>query len=422
MAALSKARARSAQVALVLMFFIQGFAATVTVPRIPELIEQINVNLVVWGSVIGLAGLGALLPLMFTNKLVARFGTRPIIRSAATFIAIFVILLPWSTNVYMFFAIQVANTMAFSVYNIGINAASVMLQKKMKRTIIGKMHAAWSIGAASSAAISGILVNFIDFKSHMALSGIFCLVAFHFAGRVLLEPAADGHKKEVERQQKVSWLKTPPFVWLLTVGLFMGVWPEVVMIDWSALFSKEVMGLSPAMSAIPYTVFTVAMIIGRLSVDRIPKTIHISELAKWGAICGSILIAAGIWLGPLVAQTDQTLGLVVLCAFWGIAGLGVGPQVPSFFTAGGNVMGMTTAQVLSRMSMINMFTMLSAKFIMGALAQQDLQVAFMFPAITLLIAGIISAFVVKRAKQNEREMLTAFPATAPIIVVDENRN
>ena len=62
MAALSKARARSAQVALVLMFFIQGFAATVTVPRIPELIEQINVNLVVWGSVIGLAGLGALLP------------------------------------------------------------------------------------------------------------------------------------------------------------------------------------------------------------------------------------------------------------------------------------------------------------------------------------------------------------------------
>jgi predicted MFS family arabinose efflux permease len=312
--------------------------------------------------------------------------------------------------------------MAFSAYNIGINAASVMLQKKMKRTIIGKMHAAWSIGAASSAAISGILVNFIDFKTHMALSGLFCLVAFHFAGRVLLEPAADGHKKEVERQQKVSWLKTPPYVWLLTAGLFMGVWPEVVMIDWSALFSKEVMGLSPAMSAIPYTVFTVAMIIGRLSIDRITKKVHISVLAKWGAIGGSILIAAGIWLGPLVAQTDQTLGLVVLCVFWGIAGLGVGPQVPSFFTAGGNVMGMTTAQVLSRMSMINMFTMLAAKFVMGALAQQDLQVAFMFPAITLLIAGVISAFVIKRAKRNEKEMLTAFPATAPIIVVDENRN
>ena len=392
------------------------------VPRIPELIDQLGVNLVVWGTVIGLAGLGSLLPLIFTNGLVARLGTRPVIRVSAAFIAMFVVLLPWASNVYVFFVIQVAQTMAFSAFNIGINAASVMLQKKMKRTIIGKMHAAWSIGAASSAAISGILVNFIDFKTHMALAGIACLVAFQFSGRALLEPAADGHKTEVERQQKVSWLKTPMFVWLLTAGLFSGVWPEIVMIDWSALFSKEVMNLSPALSAIPYTVFTVAMIIGRLSVDRIPKSVHISELAKWGGIAGSVLIAAGIWLGPLVAKTDAALGLVLLCVLWGLAGLGVGPQVPSFFTAGGNVMGLTTAQVLTRMSMINTFTMLAAKFLMGALAQQDLQLAFMFPAITLLFAGVISAFVISRAKRNENEMLTAFPPTAPIVTIEEQRN
>jgi hypothetical protein len=297
-----------------------------------------------------------------------------------------------------------------------------MLQKKMKRTIIGKMHAAWSIGAAGSAAISGILVNFIDFKSHMALTGLACMAAFQLAGRTLLEPAADGHKGEVERQKKVSWLKTPPFVWLLTAGLFAGVWPEIVMIDWSALFSKEVMKLDAAMSAIPYTVFTVAMIIGRLSIDRITKNVHISEMAKWGGIAGSILIAAGIWLGPMVSETDPVLGLIVLCVLWGVAGLGVGPQVPSFFTAGGNVMGLTTAQVLSRMSLINTFTILSAKFIMGALAQEDIQAAFMFPAITLMFAGIISGFVIKRAKRNEKDMLTAFPPTAPIVIVEENRN
>jgi hypothetical protein len=182
------------------------------------------------------------------------------------------------------------------------------------------------------------------------------------------------------------------------------------------------MNLSPALSAIPYTAFTVAMIIGRLSVDRIPKSVHISELAKWGGIAGSVLIAAGIWLGPLVSKTDAVLGLVVLCVLWGLAGLGVGPQVPSFFTAGGNVMGLTTAQVLTRMSMINTFVTLSAKFLMGALAQEDLQLAFMFPAITLLFAGVISAFVISRAKRNEKEMLTAFPPTAPIVTIEEQRN
>jgi MFS family permease len=192
------------------MFFIQGFAATATVPRIPELIEQIGVNLVVWGTVIGLSGLGALLPLMFTNRLVARFGTRPIIRISAMFIALCVIAVPWSTNVYVFFAIQIVQTMAFSAYNIGINSASVMLQKKMKRTIIGKMHAAWSIGAASSAAISGILVNFIDFITHMALIGVICLIAFQYAAVCCSNQRPTGIKKKLSGRKKSLGSKLHP--------------------------------------------------------------------------------------------------------------------------------------------------------------------------------------------------------------------
>jgi predicted MFS family arabinose efflux permease len=419
MTALTQAKAKTAQRALIVMFFVQGFSATTFVPRIPELIAQLHVNFVIWGSVIGLSGLGSLLPLIFTNQLVARCGTRPVIRVAAAFISLFVVLIPWSTNIWVFFAMQAMQTMAFSAYNIAINAASVMLQKKMKRTIVGTMHAGWSIGAAISAAISGVLVDLLEFKLNMALTGLVCFLAFQFAGRALLEPAEDGHKSEVARQQKVSWLKTPTFVWVLTAGLFAGVWPEVVMIDWSALFSKSVMQLGPALSAVPYTVFTIAMIIGRLSINRFTKRLHISEMAKWGGVIGSLLIFAGIFIGPLLAKTDSTLGLVVLCLLWGIAGLGVGPQVPSVFTAGGNVMGLTTAQALSRMSMINMFLMLGAKFFMGALAQQDLQAAFLFPATTLMIAGIIAAFVVKRAKSNENDMLTAFPPTSPIVVIED---
>jgi MFS family permease len=338
---------------------------------------------------------------------------------SAALIALMVIAIPWATNIWVFFALQSFQTMAFSAYNISINAASVMLQKKMKRTIVGTMHAGWSIGAALSAAVSGILLTVLPFTLHMGLTGFALLLAFQLAGRELLAPAEDGHSSEVARQQKVSWLKTPGFVWMLTAGLFAGVWPEVVMIDWSALFSKSVMNLNPTLSAVPYTVFTIAMIIGRLSINRVTKKFHISDMAKWGGIVGSILIFAGIFLGPLIAQSNSTLGLVALCVLWGVAGLGVGPQVPSVFTAGGNVMGLTTAQALSRMSMINMFLMLGAKFVMGALAQQNLQAAFLFPATTLMIAGIIAGFVVKRAKRNEKEMLSAFPPTAPIVVVED---
>ena len=106
MAALTQAKAKTAQRALIVMFFVQGFSATTFVPRIPELIAQLHVNFVIWGSVIGLSGLGSLLPLIFTNHLVARYGTRPVIRVAAAFISLFVVLIPWSTNIWVFFAMQ----------------------------------------------------------------------------------------------------------------------------------------------------------------------------------------------------------------------------------------------------------------------------------------------------------------------------
>ena len=411
-------RARSAQRALTIMFFVHGFSATVWVPRIPQLIDQIGVNFVQWGTILGLTGLGSLLPLMFTNRLVSRFGTRPVIRISVGLVTLFLVLIPWSNNWWIFFLLQMAQTMAFSSYNISVNSAAVMLQKKVKRTIIGTMHGAWSIGAASSAFLSGLLI-FLEFRLHIFIVGALCALAFQLAGRKLLEPEIDGHQSEAAREKKVSWLKTPPFVWLLTAGLFAGVWPEIVMIDWSSVFSKNILLVEAGLNAIPYTVFTFAMIIGRLSINPLSKRIHVSEIAKWGGLVGSLLLLCGVVVGPLITPTDRTLGLVVSSLFFGLAGLGVGPMVPSFFTAAGHVVGLTTAQALSRMSMVNTFTVLGAKTVMGAIAQHSVQVAFYFPVVTLFLAGVISSFVVTRAKTNEREMLTAFPPTAPIDLVED---
>ncbi|MEY4311107.1 MAG: hypothetical protein RLZ71_1033, partial [Actinomycetota bacterium] len=83
MAAISAKRARTAQIALLLIFFTQGFAAMSTLPRIPEILQQINVVFAQWGLIIGISGLGSLLPLAFTSRLVVRYGTTLVIRLSA---------------------------------------------------------------------------------------------------------------------------------------------------------------------------------------------------------------------------------------------------------------------------------------------------------------------------------------------------
>lgn len=412
-------RSKKAEFALVSAFFLQGFLAITYLPRIPEIIDQIDVSFAIWGLIIGLAGLGALIPLMMTNRLIGKFGTRPIVRVSSVLIVITTASLGWATNGWMYFLFHSLMMFSMSFFNIAVNAQSVMLQKKVKKVILGKFHAAWSIGAGTSAAASGVLASFMSLQLHLMLVGLAALIAFEFSIRFMLKPSEDGHHEERQSSGRVSFLKSPPQLWLLAFGFFAGVFPEMVMMDWSALFAKEIMLLDPTLGAIPFAAFTACMITGRLLIGRATKKYHISELSKWGGIMAAGAMLMGVLIAPLFVAVSPVLALVVLSLFWAVSGLGLAPMVPSFFGAAGHVAGLTTAQALSRMLLVNTVAVSIAKIFMGVLAEGiGLVLAFVFPVTMMFIAGILAGKVAKSAKRKEA-MDNAFPLTGPISVVDD---
>lgn len=416
---LTQERTKSAQFSLVVAFFLQGFLVITYIPRIPELIDQINVSFGVWGLIIGLAGIGAFIPLLLTNRLVGRFGTKPVVSVSAVFSVLATMSLAWAPNGWTYFLFHALMMFSLSFFNIAVNAQSVMLQKKMGGVIIGKFHAAWSIGAGSSAAASGILAGLISLQLHLFLVPLICLVLFQFSFRSMLRPDEDGHHEERRSSKKVPFFRSPPQLWVLSAGLFAGVFPEMMLMDWSAVFSKQVMLLSPTLGSIPFTAFTLAMITGRLLISRATKKYHISELSQWGGIFGSISMLLGILIAPSLVEQNQLLALFVLSLFWAISGLGLAPMVPSFFSAAGHVGGLTTAQALSRMSLVNMVVMILAKILMGGLAQGiGLELAYIFPITMMFIAGVLAGQVAKQAKRKEA-IENAFPPTGPLSIVDE---
>ncbi len=416
---LPPARLKSAQTALAVFFFTQGFVAITFIPRIPEIIEQIGVSFAVWGLIIGFAGIGSLLPLLVANRLVGRFGTRPIINLSSVFIVLSVMSLAWAPNGLVFFLFQTVMMFSMSFFNIAINAQSVMLQKRVKQVIIGKFHAAWSIGAGASAALSGIMASFVSLQIHLFVVPLLCLVVFQVYVRSMLSPEEDGHKEEKQASKKVPFLKSPNQLWLLALGLFTGVFLELVMMDWSALFSQQVMLLSPTLGAVPFATFMIAMIAGRLLITKATEKYHISELSKWGGIYGSVMMALGLVIAPPLVEVNQVLALAVLSFFWALGGFGLAPLVPSFFGAAGHVNGLTTSQALARMSLLNSLAVIGAKVVMGGLAEGvGLQVAFILPIILMFIAGILSGRLAKQAKRKEA-VENAFPITGSLTVIDE---
>lgn len=418
MSKISAARGRSVQIAIVATFFIQGTISTTQIPRIPELIDQIGVSFSAWGLIIGLSGLGALLGLTMANRFINRFGTKRVILFGAVIASIMIMTLGLTTNPFVFFFLQAGMAFAMNCFNIALNSQSVVLQKALNRTIIGRFHAAWSIGATSSAAVSGVLASFLPLWLHLLLVPGLAIIAFVLVNRNLL---TDEEGEAVESRQsakRIPFFKSPPQVWLLAAGLFSSVFPELVMMDWSAVFAKTELGLNAGLGAIPYAVFTGAMIVGRLLIGRLTKRWHISELSKWGGLVGATAFGLGVILGPLLAQQDKYLGLAVTAFLWAIFGFGLAPMVPSFFSAAGYVKGLSTAQTLARMSLANALVIIGAKIAMGAVAEGvSLSVAFIMPTIMLFVAGLLAGVVAKRSKRSEA-VANAFPLTGPIGVIE----
>ena len=416
---LSEQRARSAQLALAIAFFIQGFLLITFVPRIPELIDQINVSFAIWGLIIGLAGVGSLLALLITNRIIGRFGTRPVVRASVILMALSIMSLGFAPNAWLYLIAHSSMMLSVSFFNIAVNSQAVMLQKKVKKVIIGKLHASWSIGAASSAAVSGILASLISIQLHLVIVPLLALVAFEFSIRLMLSPEEDGHNEEKQASKKISFFRSPKQLWILAAGFFAGVFPEMIMMDWATVFAKQVMLLNPTLGAIPFASFMLAMIAGRLLISRATTKFHISELSQWGGIFGSIAMLLGVILAPPLVSQNQLLGLLVISILWGLSGFGLAPMVPSFFSAAGYVSGLTTAQALSRISLVNAIVLIVAKIAMGGLAQGvGLEIAFLFPVALMFIAGVIAGSVAKQAKRKEA-MENAFPMTGPLAVVDE---
>ncbi len=415
MATISAKRAKTAQTALLAIFFTQGFAAMSTLPRIPEILQQINVVFAEWGLIIGLSGIGSLLPLAFTNQLVSRFGTSIVIRLSAFGISLTLFSIPWITNSALMFFVYLAQALMFSTFNIALNAQAVAFQKKLGRVVLGTLHGAWSVGAALTTTFTGWLISFaLDFKIQMIVVPIFCLIVFQIAGSKLLTFEEEKGGADSKPGKKVSWLKSPTYLWLLAIGLFAGMWPELVVMDWSSLFVRKVYGNEyTSLAGVPYAVLGAAMVIGRFSIAPLTKRYHLATLAKWGGIFGSIAMGLGV-LGSLIPG-----GFVIQCVFFGLAGFGLAPQVPSSYSAAGNVRGLSTPQALSRISLVNALVVMIAKVFMGGLAQGfGLQWAFVFPITMFFIAGLVSSVVANHSKRQAKESATAYPPTGPISSID----
>jgi MFS family permease len=411
-------RAKKVGSALLVTFFLQGTVGTVIIPRIPQLIDQLQVNFTAWGAIIGFSGLGALVGLMFANRLIVSFGSRRILQVMALAFSLLLVPLPYLTNPWLFFLLQAATAFSGACLNVALNAQAVVLQRHINRTIVPKFHGAWSVGAASSAALSAYLASFMPmWLNFLIVPGAIASALFWATSRAFTNDEI-GRVNDRKAGKKVPFWKSPAQLWIISIGWFAGVFPEAAVMDWSTVFGRKVLLLDTALSAVPYTFFVAAMIICRLSIARLTKNVHVGLISFWGGIFGTVAMGIAVIFGPMISSTDKIAGMFFTAAFLFVAGLGIGPMSPSFTAASGQIKGLSTAQGLARASLVSSVLMMSAKVIMGAIAQNvNLTIAFMLPTAFFLLAALISGALARGDNRSKPVVDDAFPITGSIAII-----
>ena len=418
---ISRERAERINKALIGTFFTQAMVTMAIVVRIPEIIDNLGLskNLAIWGTITGLSGIGSMLALVFAHRLVLRFGTTRVVRYGTLAATLIQGVLPLIGNYWFYFVITFVQAIFFSLYNNAANGQALMVQKRLKRVVLGSIHGAWSLGVGVASILSGILASFLPLAWHMGI-----IAAVGFVTHLILNSQLMNRDEEklsqikVKAEKKISWIKTPGIIWLLALGLFLGIWPELVMGDWMSLYSKNVMHLTPSLIAIPFSAFALAMIIGRFATGWVSSKMHINRAGMFGGYFGGVGMLLGLLASHFLLPINQLLAVAVQAFFFFIAGLGESIMVPAFYSAASHVRSIPPTQALARMGMGNSLIFILAKGVMGSLADNfGLTMAMLFPILAFFGSGYMQGLIGKKATKLEAQNLENYPPTGTIPIV-----
>jgi hypothetical protein len=418
----SPSRLKQSEIALLLAFLLVGHATLSSVAWVPEYIDRLGVSFATWGTILGFSTTGAIVPLMFASRVILRFGSRPIMRVGVYLGMAFLISLGWSDNPVVWALLNMSFTFSMSFASNAVNTHAVAIQSFVTKPIVTRMHAGWSIGAVVAALTGALSTVFLSLEIFLILVAVVTVIAFELIRPKLLSPDEDGHEADKAVHVKRKPWHIPGKLWILSAGLIAAVYPEVAIVDWAAVFARDVLSAELSVRAVPFATFMVGMIAGRLSMPWLAERIHPNTVALRGSLIAAGALSVSVAFSGQVASWSPMAGLVLTAVLWLIIGLGLSGVAPTYFAAAAHLPGVSTAWALSRMQLINQLAIIGAKALMGALAGGlSLSLAFVFPVILLIIGSLVAWKTTEKAEASDYDEISPVTGTItlPIIRPDE---
>ena len=323
-------------------FFGLGFATAAWAPLIPFAQQRLHFNHADFGLLLLCSGLGAMLAMPATGKIVQRIGCRVPIGFALLLLAV---LLPslslWTTPLMMAITLFLFGTAAGSL-GVALNIQAVVVEKNSLKSLMSGFHGMASLGGlAGVLTITALLaLSISSVMSAFAVSLLLVIIVFlsvpyniKAVENTLLEASSKVKKSIRQRLPQ-------PLIILIGIACFIIFMTEGAAMDWSGIYLTQQYGVNTAFAGLAYTFFAIAMTTGRFTGDYLIRYFGEKKLLTYSAICATLGLAlvsiAPYWWLVLVGYT--------------LVGTGCSNIVPIMFSRAGRQTVMPSAVALSCVS------------------------------------------------------------------------
>ncbi len=351
-----------------------------------DLVQALTLTPASLGIAMTIGSIGSLPVMAFGGRWGDRFGMQKLLAVGAFALAALLVGFSQVASYPVLAALFVAFACASGAFDVGINAASILAEQRSGQKLIVYCHAAFSALAALSALLTGLLLSSgVSFRA--LYLGTASLCALYACAVLLARPLpreVDNTVKSIGRGQ--SLFRNPA---LLSLGLIvaLGSISESSLETWSAIYLREIMGLSALVGASGVAAYHAAMFFGRVLTGRLQRNVARRTLLVGAGLLG----VAGMTLALWTQQSGFVLTgfFIVGFAFSGVAPLG-------FSVAGDRAEG-RAGEASSVMTLISYGGFLVAPSLIGLLAA-----AFGLRAAlgTVVVCGLLLALLSSRIERE----------------------
>lgn len=363
------------QISTRVAFFIAGFGISAWAPLVPYAKDRLGVDAGELGLLLLCLGAGAIIMMPFAGVLAARFGCRLMIWIASLLICVSLPLLAVAASVPAIVIALLSFGAAIGMVDVVVNIQAVIVEKASGRAMMSGFHGLWSVGGfVGAGSASGLLWAGVSPLAAVLCVAAVIVVLLLIFGRYLLPYGSE---------EKNGSLFVFPKGIILFIGLlcFMVFLAEGAMLDWSAVFLTSLRGIEFSYAGLGYSLFSVAMVIGRLTGDRIVSKFGGKKILLYGGIGSALGLVIAIFIPNWIAS---------LFGFW-LLGLSASNIVPVLFSVLGRQKVMPTNLAVSTVTTLGYAGILAGPAFIGFIAQaRSLSLALLGVTVMLLVVAASS--------------------------------